>query len=121
MIKKVAFLQIDSFLPEAKKAGLIFCNSTEYYAFYHDEQIVAITGLVWYKNKVVFKNSFVLPKHRGCGIYKNLFDFRLQLAKSRNIRTIQATCTKMSLKLWLDKNAVIIKQYKLYSKVQLLI
>ena len=119
MIEKVLFWQIAHLLPEAKKTGLTFCNSTEYYAFYHDANIVAITGLVWYKNKAVFKNSFVLPKHRGYGIYRTMFDFRLQLAKSRNIRTIEATCTKMSLKLWLDKGAVLIKQYKLYSKVQL--
>ena len=121
MIGKVTWEQISPFIKLAKESGLIFCDSTEYYAFYHNGNIVAITGLIWYKNKTVFKNSFVLPNYRGYGIYRNLFEFRLNLTKTRNIRKIEATCTKMSLKLWLDKGAVLIKQYKLYSKVQLLI
>lgn len=119
MIKTIRMEEVEPFLAEAKKAGLTFCNSTEYFGFYDGGELVAISGAIWYSKKATFKNSFVLESHRHKGIYKQLFRYRMVVARERGIKLIEATCTEMSLPFYLKMGAKPIEQYKLYTKVQL--
>ena len=119
MIRLIRQSEIEPFMTEAKKAGLIFCNSTEYYGFFDNDTLVAITGVIWYSKKAVFKNSYVLEDYRRKGIYMQLFRYRMIAVRERGIKVIEATCTDMSLPLYLKMGAKVTEQYKTYTKVQL--
>jgi GNAT superfamily N-acetyltransferase len=118
MIKTIANAEVEPFLIQAKKSGLTFCNSTQYYGYYDNDKLVAITGVIWYSKKAIFKNSYVLEEYRRKGIYQNLFRYRMIAVRERGIKLIEATCTDMSLGLWLKMGAKIIQQFKNYTKVQ---
>jgi hypothetical protein len=118
MIKTITKAQLEPFLLDAQKTGLVFCNSTQYYGYFDDGKLIAITGVIWYSKKAIFKNSYVLEEYRRKGIYQNLFRYRMIAVRERGIKLIEATCTDMSLSLWLKMGAKVIQQYKLYTKVQ---
>ena len=119
MIRIIKQSEVEPFLAQAKKAGLTFCNSTEYYGYFEDDVLVGITGAIWYSKKAVFKNSYVLEDYRRKGIYKTMFRYRMIAARERGVKLIEATCTEMSLPFYLSMGAKVIEQYKLYTKVQL--
>ena len=119
MIRTIRDSEVQPFLDQAKKAGLSFCNSTEYYGYYHGTTLVAITGVIWYSKKAVFKNSYVLDDYRRKGIYQQLFRYRMIAARERGVKLIEATCTVMSIGLWLKMGAKITQQYSTYTKLQL--
>lgn len=117
-IKKINFSNIEKYVSDAKKSGLIFCNKTILYGLYIEDEIVAFTGIIFYKNKAIFKNHYVPIINRGKGYFKILLDYSYKLCIQMGIKTIEATCTKMSLNQYIKKGFVIIKQYKLYTKVR---
>jgi predicted GNAT family acetyltransferase len=119
MIRPAEKNEVNHLFSLAKKEGICFCNSTSYFAFFFKGNVVAMTGVIWYAKKAVFKNSFVLPEYRKKGIYKQLVNHRLKNAYDKNINIIEATCTSMSLPYWLNSGASIVKQYKKFTKVQL--
>jgi N-acetylglutamate synthase-like GNAT family acetyltransferase len=118
MIKKIIISEIDKYLPYAKKNGLIFCNKTTLYGLYVNNEIVAFTGIIFYKNKAIFKNHYVPIKNRGNGYFKTLLEYSINLCSEMKINVIEATCTKMSIKEYLKRGFQITKQYKLYTKVR---
>lgn len=119
MIRLIRQTELDPFVTEAKKAGLIFCNSTEYYGYFDNATLVGITGVIWYSKKAVFKNSFVLRGYRHKGIYKQMFSYRMIAVRERGIKVIEATCTDMSLPMYIKMGAKVTEQYKTFTKVQL--
>jgi N-acetylglutamate synthase-like GNAT family acetyltransferase len=118
MIHNISIKDINKYFIEAKKSGLIFCNSTSLYGLYIENELVAFTGIIITKNKAIFKNHFVPKKYRGKGYFKILFQFSINLVKKLHIKTIEATCTKMSIHEYLKFGFKPIKQYKLYTKVR---
>ena len=119
MIRAVTKEEVEHLLVAGKKSGLCFCSSTEYFGYFHNDELVAMTGLIVYANKLVFKNSFVLEAHRRTGIYRKLFNYRVEVARSKGIGKIEATCTRMSLPMWISEQAEIIAEYKYYTKVRI--
>lgn len=119
MIKPLTKDEALLFLIDGKKEGLCFCASTEYYGYFENSRLVGIAGLIMYSNKVVFKNNFVIKSHRRMGICRKLFDFGMGIVLSKGIKKVEATCTKMSLPMWLNLDAKVIAQYKYYTKVQI--
>jgi hypothetical protein len=117
-IKKIVYADIEKYVNDAKKSGLLFCNKTILYGLYIHDEIVAFTGIIFYKNKAIFKNSYVPIQNRGNEYYKTLIEFRIILCKNLGIKVIEATCTKMSINEYLKRDFKIIKQYKLYTKVR---
>lgn len=119
MIKIITFTEIEPYLQETRKLGLHFCNSTEYYGYYINEQLLGFTGILWYSSKAVFKNHYVLPLHRKSGIFNELFIFSLKEAKNRGIRLIEANCSESSIPQYLKFNGKITKQYKDWTKIEI--
>jgi predicted GNAT family acetyltransferase len=119
MIISITPQAIDDYKIDAIKLGLHFCQKTHYWGFYDGAELKGFTGILWYKHKAVFKNHFVPLKHRRQGIFADLFDFSLSQVKQAHIKTIEANCSADSLPLYIKKGAVITKQYKDWTKVQI--
>lgn len=116
-INKINKNDILNYISSAKNEDLTFCNKTNLYGLYINEELIAFTGIIIYKNKAIFKNHYVLNKYRGLGYFKILFDFSLKICKNLNIKKVEATCTEMSINHYLKNNFKIIKEYKKYKKV----
>jgi GNAT superfamily N-acetyltransferase len=117
MIRPIASNDIEIFRDQAEKSGLVFCNSARLYGYFIDNNLVAFCGMIIYKNKAIFKNSFVHQDYRGKGYFKMLFNYRMHLAKSFGLKKVEATCTDMSINHFLKNNFKVIKEYKKFKKV----
>lgn len=117
-IKNIDITEIETHKKEAEKCGLIFCKKTVYYGLYIENKLMAFTGILIFKNKAIFKNHFVPEINRGKGYFKTLLNFSLDIVRHINIKIVEATCTKMSIKAYLDKGFKIVKEYKHYTKVR---
>lgn len=106
---------------ELKKEMRDFCytDKTSYFKLMVDNQVIGFTGFIVYKNKLVFKNSFIHPDHRRKGYFAQIQDFRIDKARKVGVKFIEATCTKMSLPDYIKRGASVLKEYKLYTKVRL--
>lgn len=118
MIKKVSIEELKDYIDLAKKSNLTFCSKTNYFAKYINNEIVAFCGVLPYKNKWILKNAYTLKEHRGKGYHKQLMEFRIHMAKTLGIKTLEATCTPMSLNNYLRYGFKIIKEYKEVTKVR---
>lgn len=119
MIKTITDAEVLPFLEPAKKLGLSFCNATQYYGYFDEGKLVAITGVLWYAKKAVFKNHYVLPDYRHHGYFKELFRYSMIAVRERGIKVVEANCSQMSLPLYIKMGAKITKQYKDWTQVQL--
>lgn len=106
-------------IKQAEKEGLTFCQNTQYYGYYKGSELLGFTGILWYQKKAVFKNSYVFPEHRGNGIYREMLEHRIKLAKRLGVTTVEATCTAMSLPWYIKNGAQITKQFKKFTQVQM--
>lgn len=97
--------------------NLAFCKNTDYFGLYDSGVFVGFAGLLLYPNKAVDKNIYVLPDYRGNGYFKAWLDWRAEYLKRNGINKIEATCTAMSLREYLKRGAVVVKRYRLYTKV----
>ena len=111
--------EFQKYLKDAEKEGLVFSKSTTYYGVMDGRTFVGFTGIVWYKNKAIFKNHYVLPEYRKQGYFKEIFAFSTQEVQKRGLFLIEATCTDKSLPYYLKMGAVITKQYKDFVKVKI--
>lgn len=98
----------------AEKEDLVFCDKTEYIGYYLNDKLVGFSGYIEYKNKVIFKNHFVVPEYRRRGIFTEMFNYLMSIFT----KPIEATCTDMSINLYLKNNFKIIKTYKKFKKVR---
>lgn len=117
MIRQIDRREIQAFKTEAEKSGLVFCESAVLYGYFLNDQLVAFSGMILYKNKAVFKNSFVPEIYRGNGYFKKLFNYRMSLVKSLGIKKVEATCTDMSINHYIKNNFKVVKEFKKYKKV----
>lgn len=118
IIKQISYNDIQHYVTDAKRSHLTFCASTILYGLIVNNEIVAFAGLIIKNNKAVFKNSYVPANQRGNGHFKKLVNYRLALCKSLNIKVMEATCTQMSIKYFLENGFKIVKEYKNYKKVR---
>jgi len=110
MITPISFLDLKPFLDQAKKEMLTFCDNVEYFGYYNEDKIVAFCGIRYVgSKKAIVKNYFVVKEHRGKGYFKILFEYSLSFTQGK---TIEATCTPMSINLFLKKGFKVIKEYK---------
>lgn len=117
--KRINYIELDQYIALAKKGGLEFCNKTEYYGLYDNNKMVAFAGILKYQNKWVFKNAYTIEHYRGLGYHKQFLAYRLNLAKINNIKTIEATCTKMSINNYIKYGFEVVNEYKHYKKLRL--
>jgi len=118
MINEITLDDIKDYYLEAKKSGLLFCKTTKLYGLYIGNDLVGFTGIIFNKNKATFKNHYVINKHRGKGYFKQMFIFSINLCKSKDIKVIEAVCTKMSINTYYDYGFKPVKRYKHLVKVR---
>jgi len=119
MIKIINNKEIEPIIAKAKKAGLIFNNSTNiYFGYFINKNIVGFCGLMTLKNKAILKNGFVLKDYRNKGIYSKLNVERFNYIKSLGINIIEGNVTDKSIGYHLKNGAKIIKEYKCCKTIQ---
>ena len=112
---------ISKFITDARRSGLVFSRSTEYFGILLDDNLIGMCGLVRYRNHWKFKNDYIIPEYRRRGFYKQSLTWRFNVARNQGINIIEATCTEMSLPIWLKLGATIAYQYRIYTKVRLVL
>lgn len=117
-IKNITISEVEIYKKEAEKCGLVFCKNTILYGLYSDNELLAFTGILLYKNKAIFKNHYVPKINRGKGYFKILLNFSIDICKKLNIKIVEATCTKMSINEYYKRGFVGIKEYKHFTKVR---
>ena len=83
--KKININDIQKYSSEIKKYQLCFCSATQYFGLFKDDELLGFFGIIILKNKVVFKNDFMLEKHRGKGYYKYMMNYRMFFGKKCRI------------------------------------
>lgn len=121
MISPIPFLLVKPYFAEMRKLGLSFSESTNYYGCFLNGKMIGITGILWYSKKAVFKNHYVLPEFRNTGVFSSLFEHSVILVKQKGIGLVEANCSQMSLPLYLKMGATVKKQFKDWTKVELIL
>ena len=113
-IERIYKYEIEKYNCEVKKYQLCFCEKTKYFGLFEDDDILGFFGIIILKNKVIFKNDYILEKHRGKGYYKYMMNYRMFLAKNTGLKDvkIEATCTKYSINTYLKYGFKIVQEYK---------
>jgi len=84
-----------------------------------DNETLGFCGIQFYSTKAIFKNDYVVPKFRKNGLWNVMYDYREWVVRTKPmIKTIEATCTDMSLNLYLRKGAVIVQRLSTLTKVR---
>ncbi len=84
------------------------------------KQIYGFCGIDFQGSRAVFKNAYIRPEYRGNGLWQTMFEYRRVVASMRKgIKAIEATCTDMSINLYLRLGAQVITQYKELTKVRI--
>ena len=122
MIKRIELEDLQEFIAISQKEGMAgYDPKAEFYGIFSDDnRIVAYTSILFYgSNKAKFKNHYTEINNRGKGLFKILFNFSINEVKKRGVKRVEATCTKMSINHYLNNGAKVIKEYKLYKKVEI--
>jgi GNAT superfamily N-acetyltransferase len=87
---------------------------TPFYAVRDDEvgTILGLCGLVITGTTAVFKSDYVPPEHRGKGVWRRMFDERMQLCRAAEVTRVRANATPMILNAYLRRGAQIAVSYK---------
>jgi hypothetical protein len=96
-------------IEQAKKEGLVFAKKTDLYLCSIKGVNIGFFGFIWHRNKVVVKNIYIVPEHRGKG---NFCDIMNWVNKITYGLECEATCTKMSLNGFLRNGFLVVKEYK---------
>ena len=115
MIKPISYRDTIPFQEQAIRHNLIFRNDVDYIGYFIHNELVGIAATENKKNKTILRSAFVCHSYRGQGIYHELVKYRMIHAKHK---TIEMTCTKMSLPYHLKRGATIIREFKNYTKVK---
>jgi len=89
-----------------KELGMRIYDDSDKIWFAALDQEMTVAGfcaIKIYKNKAVLQHSYVFPKYRMQGIYKTLFQIRLEyLQNNQNIKKIESTLTHtaFNIRLW---------------------
>lgn len=120
-IEPAEFGTISGWVSQARRYGLTFCPSTSYFVIRDCREIVGFAGYIKFKNKLISKNGFVLPRYRRKGYYGKMLDHTMGIAQKNDIGVIEATVTSMSLPIWEKRGAMVIREFKRYKKVRLVL
>lgn len=84
-----------------------------------DKETLGFCGIQFYNHKAIFKSDYVVPQYRKNGLWHVMYDYREWVVRSRpSIKYIEATCTDMSLNLYLKRGAEIIQRLTSLTKVR---
>ena len=87
-------------------------KTTELYVLMDGDIPAGLCGVIWHSKTCKFKNAYVSASYRGCGYYKDMLEFRLDLAKKRGMKQVDAICTYMSIKEFQKRGAYLVRYHK---------
>jgi GNAT superfamily N-acetyltransferase len=121
VIRPTTELEIAPYKKQASAEKIRFTPKTELFVIEDDKGTVyGFSGIDFQGSRAVFKNAYVMPEYRGNGIWRELFNYRYAVASMRKgIKTVEATCTPMSINLYLRLGAQVITEYKELTKVRI--
>jgi len=102
----------------SKELGYPLFNdkSHVWYFALNENDVIGFCAAIKNKNNVSFSHDYVRKDFRGVGVYKNLFDMRLNEFSKHKIKSV---CTSMSIKTFLHNGFVIVRQTKNFTFVKL--
>jgi len=113
---------IKSYIPQTKREGLAgYSNKANYYGAFIDNKLIGFCSIQYYNKTAKFNNLYIFKEHRRNGYFRELLDFRIKEAKANNCTNIIASCTKMSLPEYLNRGAIITREYKICTNIKLAI
>lgn len=101
-------------IKDAKKASLVFSDSTIYFEAIRWEDNAGL-GFCGYQAKgciYIMKNDYIIPKYRNKGYGQAMLERRINMARIMGFMKARATCTNMSLGYYIKKGFMIVKTYK---------
>lgn len=94
-------------------------NYTWWVAAAEDGTVAGFAGAERRKGVVTLHHAYVLPDHRGVGIYAALLEARIRWARAQGASEIRATCTEMSRPALLRRGFVVTGHRGQYATVSL--
>ena len=91
--------------------GKSITKTTELFLLSDGNIPVGLCGIMWHRTTCRFKNDYVAREYRSCGYYKSMMDFRMDLARKRGMKKIDAICTPMSINEYVKRGAVYVRYY----------
>lgn len=85
--------------------------AADYFGCFEGDVFVGFFGIKWRKGSCYFRSAYVPHVHRKKGIYSQMVDFTINLAKQKNVLLINIICTPPSLPAWVKRGAVILKEF----------
>lgn len=86
-----------------------------------NDVILGFSGYEIHGKVFILKRSFVFPKYRRFGIYKEMLDLRIEKANHTSCNVFQATTTMMSREEFEKRGFKCIKAFKKYQTYRKLI
>ncbi|WP_064092780.1 GNAT family N-acetyltransferase [Rossellomorea aquimaris] len=100
-IKKTTFQELSPLIEMATKEGMRIYDiaGSDWFCAVVDGELAGFVSCYIREKhkKAIFKSDYVAISYRRQGIYKQLFEYRLNYAKKFDVTTITAACTKKSM------------------------
>lgn len=110
------FEDLEPWVALAKRDGLVFSASTEYWevCLKDEDSVIGVgmCGVQWWGRSCRFKNAWLVPRARKHGWLPLMIAARIALARERGVTRIRATCTPASVRQYLDAGFEAAKLYK---------
>jgi len=122
IIKQIPLDYIKQYIAETKREGMAgYSEKAIYYGAFLDDILVGFSSIQFYSDKAKFNNSYIFKEYRGMGYYKKLLDFRFNEARMNGCKSIVASCTKMSIREFIKRGAIIEKEFKICTNVKIIL
>jgi hypothetical protein len=113
---------IQPYIAQTKQEGMAgYSSNAEYYGGFIDNKLIGFTSIQYYGKKAKFNNHYIFKEYRGNGYFKEFLDFSIWKAKVNGCTEVIAACTKMSIKEYLKRGAIIEREYKICTNIKLTI
>lgn len=110
---------VASFEKPASKEGMAgWSKRAIYYAVIVEGVYAAVSSIQHWSTKAKFNNHYVFPEYRGRGLFKLMFDFLIVQAQNSSAKYIEATCTPMSIRHYLQNGFEVVKNYRVHTAVR---
>lgn len=120
IIMPISLNVIQPYVTQTKKEGMAgYSNKADYYGAFVDNQLVGFTSIQYYGKKAKFNNHYIFKEFRGNEYFKMLLDYSIVKAKANGCTEVVAACTKMSLREYLNRGAIIEREYKICTNIKL--
>jgi GNAT superfamily N-acetyltransferase len=118
-VQKIGREEIEPHRKAAERAGLSFLDSVNQYGIYDRKTLVGFTGIRRCNGYAIFKNHYVLPEYRRKGVGTFAVRLSLEVARREGFKYAEANCTLMSLPIYMELGATVIRRWKKRAKVRI--